>query len=133
MAMLTKTPSAKSKDVVDLRTGGKMDSIKRILWNEYDRRTLSVPRHLTKQGHEYGVRATTDDDDLTQNALLPQQKRVASAARTAQDTREKIDITAMHNSDLKALVKRTDPIMQALARADLAKKLELPSHSDDDD
>jgi hypothetical protein len=132
MHMLTRTPTSKTKEVIEIRKS-KMDSIKRILWNEYDRRTLSVPRDLIKAGQEPGVRATTDSDDLTQHAYLRQTKRVASAARSAQDTRQKIDVDSMRNGDLKALVERTDPVLKQLARADLMKRLELPAHNDDDD
>ena len=103
-----------------------MESIKRILWNDYDRRTVTAPRD-----QEPAVRATTDADDLTQNAYLRQTKRVASSARAAQDTRDKIVIEDMRNKNLRELVQRTDPVMKSLQRADLMKKLELPSHDDD--
>ncbi len=132
MQMLTRPPKDTDKDVLALRQS-KMDSIKKILWNEYHRRTISVPRALIKQNHRPGVRATTNADDLTKNAFIPQTRRIASATRTAQDTRDKIDVTEMRSQDMRALVERTDPVLKQLARADLMKRLELPVHSDDED
>ena len=132
MQMLKRPPKENMDDVVNFRKG-KLDAIKRILWNEYDRRVITVPRALTKQGHKPGIRATTGADDLTKNAFIPQTRRIASATRTAQDTRDKIDVKAMHNQDMRALVERTDPVLKQLVRADLMKRLELPAHSDDDD
>ena len=124
--IMPRVPNVNNSDVTAIRKS-KMDSIKRILWNEYDRRTVAAPRD-----QEPGVRATTDADDLTQNSYLRQTKRVASSAKAAQATREKIDTGAMRNKDLKALVERTDPVLKQLAKADLMKRLELPAHNDDD-
>jgi hypothetical protein len=125
MHMLNRLPTSKTKEVLEIRKS-KMESIKRILWNDYDRRTVTAPRD-----QEPAVRATTDADDLTQNAYLRQTKRVASSARAAQDTRDKIVVEDMRNKNLRELVQRTDPVMKSLQRADLMKKLELPEHNDD--
>lgn len=125
--IMPRVPNGNNNYVHEIRKN-KMDTIKRILWSDYNRRTVPAPRD-----QEPGVRATTDADDLTQNAYLRQTKRVASAAQAAQDTREKIDTSAMRNKDLKALVERVDPVMKQLAKADLMKRLELPAHNDDED
>jgi hypothetical protein len=124
--VMPRVPNGNNNYVVEIRKN-KMDAIKRILWNDYNRRTVPAPRD-----QEPGVRATTDDDDLTQNAYLRQTKRVASAAKAAQETRDKIDVDNMHNPDLKALVQRTDPVLKALGKADLMKRLELPAHEEED-
>jgi hypothetical protein len=124
--IMPRVPNGNNNYVNEIRKN-KMDSIKRILWNEYDRRTVSAPRD-----QEPGVRATTDADDLTQNAYLRQTKRVASSAKAAQDTRDKIVVEDMRSKDLRALVERTDPILKQLQKADLMKRLQLPEHTEDD-
>jgi hypothetical protein len=123
--IMPRVPNGNNNYVHEIRKN-KMDPIKRILWNEYDRRTVSAPR-----SQEPGVRATTDADDLTQHAYLRQTKRIASSAKTAQDTREKIDTGEMRNKDLRDLVERTDPILKQLGKADLMKRLQLPAHDED--
>lgn len=123
----TKLPKLNSEDVNTLRHK-RMDSIKKILWNEYHRRAWPAPRD-----QEPGVRGTTDSDDLAGTDYLRRTRRVASGAKAAAETREKIDTSSMRNKDLKAMVERTDPIMKQLGKADLLKRLELPPRRDDED
>ena len=122
-----KVPRLDNIDVEALRSK-RMDSIKKILWSEYHRRTVSAPRD-----QEPGVRATTDSDDLAGTDYLRRTRRIANGVKAAQETREKIDTNEMHNKDLKALVERTDPIMKQLGKADLLKRLELPPRWPDDE
>jgi len=122
-----KTPRLDSDDVNTLRKR-RMDSIKKILWNEFHRRTVTSPRD-----QEPGMRATTDSDDLAGTDYLRRTRRVASGAKAAAETREKIDLDEMRNKDLKAMVERTDPIMKQLGKADLLKRLELPPRRPDDE
>lgn len=122
-----KLPRLDSEDVNTLRRK-RMDSIKKILWSEYHRRTVSSPRD-----QEPGVRATTDSDDLAGTDYLRRTRRIANGVKSAQETREKIDTSEMRNKDLKALVERTDPIMKQLGKADLLKRLELPPRRPDDE
>ncbi|MGH9919814.1 MAG: hypothetical protein ACRD6W_13240 [Nitrososphaerales archaeon] len=125
--MKSKLPKLNDRDVETLRRG-RMDTIKKILWNEYHRRALPAPRD-----QEPGVRATTDSDDLAGTDYLRRTRRIAAGVKAAAETREHIDTSAMRNKDLRALVQRTDPIMKELVKADLMKRLELPPHRDDED
>jgi hypothetical protein len=123
----TKLPRLDNIDVEALRKK-RMDSVKKILWTEYHRRTVAAPRD-----QEPGVRATTDSDDLAGTDYLRRTRRIASGVKAAAETREKIDVAEMHNKDLKAMVERTDPIMKQLNKADLLKRLELPPRRPDED
>ena len=119
-----KLPKITDADVETLRK--RLGRIKEVLWNKYHRRTEPASRGL-----EPGMRGTTDSDDLAGTAYLRQNRRIANGIKAAAETREKIDINEMHNADLKSMVQRTDPIIKKFMMADLMKKLELPSPSDD--
>ena len=122
-----KIPRLDNDDVNTTRRK-RISSIKQILWTEYHRRTVASPRD-----QDPGMRATTDSDDLAGTDYLRRTRRVASGARAAAETREKIDTASMHDKSLKAMVERTDPIMKQLVKADLMKRLELPPRRDEDD
>jgi hypothetical protein len=81
-----KLPRLDSEDVNTLRKK-RMDSVKKILWSEYHRRTVSSPRD-----QEPGVRATTDSDDLRLPAPhAPHRQRREGRAGDAREDRRHRD------------------------------------------
>lgn len=122
-------PTLNSDDVESLRRN-KMDKTRQILWKTYGRRTVPSPKI---DGQEPGTRATVDSDDLAATDYLRRTRRIASGVKSAAETRAKIDLTEMRNKDLKAMVKRMDPVMEQLGKANIMAKLELPKHEDEDD
>lgn len=128
-------PSDPDIDTLRLR---KMDQIKRVLWDVYNRRTVASPR--PKQGtagQESGVRATVDDEDMAGTDFLRNKRRVANGIKRLADTRQKMDPSKIRDAGLKAMVTNMDPVIKKLMEPDLLRRLELPPHpkskTDDDE
>jgi len=117
-----KLPRSDSAEVTLIRQK-KMDQIKRVLWTEYKRRTVSAPRNS-----EPGVRATYDHDDMANTDLVRRRRHVASSIKQMADTHAAIDPEQMNDALAKAMVLDMKPIVKKLNTPDLIRRLELPPH-----
>ena len=118
--------SPESNEVATIRK--KLGAIKRILWNEFGRRTCPAPHD-----QELGLRASTDDDDIAGTDYLRNKRRIYNGIQRLRDTRSKIDPARMRDPNLKSMVQNMDPILKKLTDDKLMNSLmALPPRSTND-
>ncbi|OPZ39519.1 MAG: hypothetical protein BWY99_01370 [Synergistetes bacterium ADurb.BinA166] len=124
---MNRVPNVESPEVQLIRK--KIGSIKKVLWDRYNRRAVSAPRT-----EELGLRATVDDDDMAATDWLRNKRRVHNGIRRLEDTRNKMDVESMRDAGLRESVLGMDPVMKKLTQGNLMDRLkQLPARASDDE
>jgi hypothetical protein len=120
--VLKKKPVEDSRAVELFRN--KMSRIKKILMEEYGR----VPI----RGGPLGVRASSDNDEVTGVELRNTVKRIGSSVRSMKKTRDLIDPRKLVRKENLDFYNRTGAAAKLLTAESMLKRLELPPKPEQD-